>query len=72
MARQLVRSTEALHASWVRAGMWLLARVRADVSGLMFESVECLVADVALVGTRHVLTLVVLGLAGGRVLQPGR
>ena len=32
---KLVGSAEALGAAWELAGMWLLTRVSADVSGLM-------------------------------------
>jgi hypothetical protein len=39
----------------------LLSRVRSDVSGLMLEAVEGLVAQGALVGTRHLARAVLVG-----------
>jgi hypothetical protein len=40
MAGELVRSAEALGASWMRAGVGLLASVGADVTGLVLKAVE--------------------------------
>lgn len=51
MTCQLVRSAESLCTSGELAGVWLLARVSTDVSCLVFESVEGLVAERALVGS---------------------
>jgi hypothetical protein len=48
---QLVGAGELLAAARELAGMRLLAGVSADVSGLMLQAVEGLVAERALVGT---------------------
>jgi hypothetical protein len=58
---QLVGSAEALGASGESAGMGLLARVRSDVSSLMLEAVEGLVAQGALVGAGHLARAVLVG-----------
>jgi hypothetical protein len=50
VARQLVGSREALVAARKVAGVGLLADVGADVSRLMLETEEGLVAEMALVG----------------------
>lgn len=60
VARQLVGATEALGAARELAGVRLLARVGADVSGLVLEAVEGLVAQRALVGARQVGTMVLV------------
>lgn len=58
---QLVAAGEALCAGGKLAGVGLLARVRANVSGLMLESVKGLFAERALVGTGEILTLFLVG-----------
>jgi hypothetical protein len=57
MPGQLVGSREALGAAGELAGVRLLARVRPDVSGLVLETVEGLVAQWALVGSGQVLAV---------------
>lgn len=53
---QLVGSREALRAAGKLADVRLLARVRPDVTGLVLETVEGLVAERALVRARQVGT----------------
>jgi hypothetical protein len=53
---QLIRSAEALGAAWKLAHMRLLARVSANVSGLVFESVEGFGTDRTLVRSGQVLS----------------
>ena len=50
VASEFVGSREAFGAAGELAGMGLLARVSADVSSLVFEAVEGLIAHGALVG----------------------
>lgn len=64
---EFVGAREALCASGESAGVRLFARVRPDVTGLVLEAVEGLVAEWALVGTRKVLSWFFLLLWG--VLQ---
>lgn len=52
---QLVRAGELLAAARELAGMWLLAGVGANVSGLVLQTVEGLVAERALVGARELV-----------------
>jgi hypothetical protein len=52
---QLVGAAEALRASGIGAGVWLLAGVGPDMAGLMLQSVEGLLANGALVRPGHVL-----------------
>lgn len=64
---EFVGSAEALGASGELAGVGLLASVGTDVSGLMLEAVEGLVAERTLVRARKIRTVVlVLGLHGMR------
>ena len=49
MARQLVRSAEALRAARKLAAMRLLAGVRSNMAGLVLEAVEGFIAERALV-----------------------
>ena len=65
---QFVRAREALCAAGKGAGMWLFARVSPDVTSLVFQTVESLIAQRALVGAGEVLARLVLGLLRG-VLQ---
>lgn len=58
MPSQLVGPTEAFGAAGELAAMWLLARVCSYVPGLMFQTVEGLIAEGAFVGTRQVLSFV--------------
>lgn len=67
MTSEFVRAGEFLAAPRVLASMRLLASVSADVSRLVLEAVEGLVAQGALVGTRQ-LVGVLCGLAGERTL----
>lgn len=60
---EFIGSAEALCASGKLACVGLLARVSANMPGLVLEAVECLVAERTLVGARKVGTVVlVLGL----------
>lgn len=61
VARQFVGAAEALCAARELAGVRLLARVGADVTGLVLEAVESLVAKGTLVRARQVRTHVLLG-----------
>ena len=63
MARQLVRSTEALRAARKLTGVWLLASVSANMSGLVLQSMKCLIAERALVWARKLVRSVVGGLS---------
>lgn len=54
MAGELIRSAEALGAALELASVRLLTGVGADVSGLVFEAVESLIAQGALVWTWQV------------------
>lgn len=58
---ELVGSTEALGASRERAGVRLLARVRADMASLVFKAVEGLLAQRTLVRAWEVVALVFVG-----------
>ena len=59
---QFVRTAEALCTAGISAGMRLLSGVRPDVPGLVLETMECLVTQMALVGTGHfTLTLLLVG-----------
>ena len=49
---QLVRPAEAFCATWKRASVWLLSRVCSYVPCLVFQSVEALIAQRALVRSR--------------------
>lgn len=60
VSRQLVGSAEAFRAAWELAGVRLLARVSANVSRLVLESVEGLVAQRTLVRSRQVRAMLVL------------
>lgn len=63
MTGEFVGSAEALCASGELASVGFLASVGADVSSLMLEAVEGLVAERTLVRSREVRTVVlVLGL----------
>jgi len=57
---QLVRAAEALCAAWELAGVRLLAGVSADVTSLVLEAVEGLVAQRTLVRARQVRAHVLL------------
>lgn len=59
MPRQLIGPTEAFRTPWKLAAVWLFARMCSDVSCLMFQAVECLIAQRALVWARQVLSLIV-------------
>jgi hypothetical protein len=52
VSRQLVGSTETFCTAGKLTGVWFLPRVGANVSGLMFEAVESLVAQGTLVWAR--------------------
>lgn len=52
---QLIRAGELLAAARELAGVRLLAGVGADVSGLVLQTVEGLVAERALVGARELV-----------------
>ena len=67
---QLVGAAEAFGAAREGAGVGLLSGVGADVTGLVLEAVEGLLAQRALVGPWQVLARLVLGLLG--VLEQGR
>jgi hypothetical protein len=56
MSGQLVGSAEALGAAWKLANVRLLARVGANVSGLMLETVEGFGTDRTLVRSRQILS----------------
>jgi hypothetical protein len=71
MTSQLVGATEALCAARELAGVRLLASVSADVTGLVLEAVEGLVAQGTLVRTRQVRAHILLA-SGLRVLVLGR
>ena len=59
---QFVRPAEALCTAGKSAGMRLLSGVSPDMPRLVLETVECLVAQVTLVGTRHfTLALLLVG-----------
>lgn len=62
---KLVGSAKSLRASRELASVRLLSSVRANVSRLVLESVECLVAQRALVRAREVGSVFVLVLHGG-------
>lgn len=64
VARQLVGSAETLGAARELTGVRLLARVGANVSRLMLQTVEGLVAQRALVGSRQIRAVLVLVLHG--------
>ena len=69
VAGELVGSAEAFCAAGELAAVRLLARVGADVPGLVLQAVKGLLADGTLVGARQVLALVVLR---WRILNGGR
>lgn len=56
MTGELVRATEALRAAGELAGMRFLARMRANMSGLVLQAVEGTVAERALVRAREILS----------------
>lgn len=56
MPGQFVGAAEAFAAPRVLTGVWLLSRVGADVSGLVFQSVESSVAERTFIWSRQVLT----------------
>lgn len=56
MSGELIGATEALGTARELAGMGLLAGVGANVSGLVLEPVEGTVTEGTLVGTREVLS----------------
>ena len=56
MAGEFIGATEAFSAARELAGMRLLARMRANVSGLMLQTVESAVAERAFVRPREVLS----------------
>ena len=60
VSSQLVGSAEALGAAGKLARVWLLARVGANVSRLMFKAVKSLVAQRTLVWTRQVRTMILV------------
>lgn len=62
---QLVGPTEALGAAGKVTGVWLLARVGPDVSGLMLQPMEGLVAPRTLVGSREVGSMLASGVRLG-------
>lgn len=64
--RELVRSAEALRAAWELASVRLLARVRADMSRLVLQTVEGLVAQGTLVRSWQVGAMFILTLHTGR------
>lgn len=55
MASELIRARELLAAARELAGMRLLASVSADVTSLVLETVESLVAERTLVGSRQLV-----------------
>lgn len=57
MSRQLVRAGELLRATGELAGVRLLSGVRSNVPGLVFEAMEGLVAERALVRTREFIAV---------------
>lgn len=57
MPRQFVRSGETLRTAGKLTGVWLLAGVSSNMSGLMLETVKGLIAQRTLVGTRQILTV---------------
>ena len=57
---QLVGSREAFCASRELTGVWLLASVCSNVSGLMLKAVEGLIAEWTLVWSRQILSLVLM------------
>ena len=62
MTGQLVRTAESFGASGIGARVRLLAGVSADMSCLMFPTMEGLIAERAFVGTGHfALTLLLVG-----------
>jgi len=61
---EFIRAREALGAPGKSTGVWLFSRVRPDVTSLVLETVEGLVAERALVGTREVLSRLFLLLWG--------
>ena len=65
---ELVRARETFCATGESAGMGLLSRVSADVTGLVLQTVEGLVTEGALVRTGEVLARLLLGLL---LLQEG-
>jgi len=65
---ELVRARETFCATGESAGMGLLSRVSADVTGLVLQPVEGLVTEGALVRTGEVLARLLLGLL---LLQEG-
>lgn len=65
---ELIRARESFCAAREGAGMGLLAGVGADVTGLVLQTVEGLVAKRALVGPGQVLAGLLLGLL---LLQKG-
>ena len=65
MSRKLVGSAKSLRASRKLASVWLLSCVRANVSRLVLETVECLIAQRALVRTRKIGSVFILVLHGG-------
>jgi len=61
MTSQFVRAAEALCTAGISAGVRLLSGVGPDVPGLVLEAMECLVAQVTLIGTRHFTLTMLLG-----------
>ena len=69
VTRQFIGTTETLRAARELTCMRLLTSMRSDVSRLMFESMECLVAQGTLVRSRQILTTLILiarGSSGSR------
>ncbi|KAJ8604929.1 hypothetical protein MRB53_041605 [Persea americana] len=64
---QLIAAAEALGAAWKLTAVWLLAGVRADVAGLMFEAMESLFAERALVRSWQVCATLVLAVGWAMV-----
>lgn len=64
VASQFIGTTEAFGAAWELAGMRFLARVRANVTSLMLETMKSPVAKRTLVRTREVLSRLFGGGAG--------